>query len=131
MVKMLIPVIIIILLILSLIFLNSEKLGDREPILITDVTEAETVPCRYTANRVEFILSYFLKLKFFLTFFNHLRLTPTPVHMCLCRLLTKNGFPHACYMCDQSHSLPFIALMCILHGNRRNSFSFLRLPHLT
>jgi len=58
--------------------LNSEKLDDREPMLITDITEVQTVRCRYTANIVEYILSYFLKLKLFLTLFNHLRLTPSP-----------------------------------------------------
>ena len=127
---MLIPL-IILLLILALIFLNSEKLGVREPMLITDIREAGTVQCRYTANRVEFILSYFLKLKFVLTLFNHLHLTPSPVHLSLCRLLTKKGFSDACYMFDQSQSLPFIALICVLHENQRNSFSALRLPHLT
>ena len=80
MVKMLIPLIIIIilLLILSCNIFNSEKPDDREPMLNTVITEVETVGCRYTANIIEFILLYILKLKFVLTLFSHLRLTPSP-----------------------------------------------------
>jgi hypothetical protein len=46
--------------------------------LITVITEAETVRYRFTANIGEFKLSYFLKLKLVLTLFNYLRLTHSP-----------------------------------------------------
>jgi hypothetical protein len=59
--------------------------------LFTDITEAEPVRCRYTANIVEFILSYFLKLKFVLTLFNHLRLTSSPSALVFMQVTDQKG----------------------------------------